>query len=308
MTTGTTEKTKEQLWAEMDTAEANGTAVLPEAGATETQRATDQELQQAAAAATSEASKTEAATEQVTAPADAKQEAADPYAGLPQAVKDELIGLKTLAQSLGQRLRNAEGHIGGINSRLKDQLQAAQQTTAQGNEAPSAAQIAAAQGDSQAMAKLKAEYPEFGAAIEAALNERLAAHKPAAQAADANQPTARQVLDRIDQSERHVAVEVRHPGWQTAVKSPAFIGWLERQPREYQLLAASDAPQDAIRLLDIHKEAMKTAGGNRQQRLDTAAALPSGRSSTAVRTKPIDQMSKAEYWAYLDQVDKQQRS
>jgi hypothetical protein len=47
--------------------------------------------------------------------------------------------------------------------------------------------------------------------------------------------------------------------------------------------------------------------GNTQDnaRLDSAAAIPMGRGAQAARVKPVDQMTKAEYWAYLDEQDRQ---
>ncbi len=310
------EKTKEQLWAELDQAEGMTPAVPAQA----VTKATDAELEQAAAQATPAAT---TATEQGAADEAAPQEgagtatqatpAADPFANMAPEVKDRILGLETLVTQLGTRLRNAEGHIGGINHQLK----AAQRTTASGHEAPTAAQIAAAQGSDSALAKLKADYPEFGAALEKVLDERIGAPRaaaPAAQAAPAQQPgeqpSAREILNRVDargdELYRQLTVEVAHPGWQKHVKTPAFIGWLQQQPREVQMLGASDEPQDAIRLIDLHKASAQTAV-TRQQRLDSAAALPQGRAAAGAKPKPIESMSKAEYWAYLDNLEAQQQ-
>jgi hypothetical protein len=102
-----------------------------------------------------------------------------------------------------------------------------------------------------------------------------------------------------------MAVEVRHPGWQDRVQTPEFVGWLQRQPREVQMLAASDSPQDAVRLLDLHGEASTSVTSQRTQRLASAAAIPSGRSGSNTRAKAVEDMTPQEYWAYLDQLDKQ---
>lgn len=307
----TTEKTKEQLWAEMDQSEG----IKPPA----TAQATDEQLEQAAALAPQNqtAATDQGAADKAAPQGDAGQAAAteaDPFANVPSAVKDRLIGLESLVTQLGTRLRNAEGHIGGLNHQLKEQLSAAKQATAGGHSAPTAAEIAAVQGNDSALTKLKSEYPEFGAALEKVLDERApqrAAKQPQAAApAPAGEPDVREILSRVDAQGdalyRKVAVEVSHPGWQSTVKTPAFIGWLQQQPREVQMLAASDEPQDAIRLLNLHKGSSQGAT-TRQQRLDAAAALPQGRVSGA-KPKAIEQMTKAEYWTYLDNLDKQQRS
>lgn len=308
-----TGKTKEQLWAELDTADG-----LPAAAQRAEAVASDAELQAAAAAATEQTPAEGAADKAAPSQQDASGAAAeaDPYAGWPQAAKDEILGLKTLVTQLGTRMRNAEGHIGGINHQLKEQVRAAQQATAGGHNAPTAAQLAAAQGNDSALAKLKSEYPEFGDALEKVLEERIGTTRQAQpqqqqeaqpDLQQAEQLSPQEVLQRVDQMQREFAVESRHPGWQERVKTPGFIGWLGRQDREVQMLAASRAPQDAIRLLDLHAGSTKQGVTHRQQRLDAAAAIPDGRASAA-RPKPIEQMTKAEYWAYLDSLDSQKRS
>lgn len=85
------------------------------------------------------------------------------------------------------------------------------------------------------------------------------------------------------------------------------MGWLQRQPREVQMLAASESPQDAVRLLDLHTEATSSASTQRTQRLNSAAAIPSGRSGANVRQKAVEDMTPDEYWRYLDELDRQKR-
>ena len=111
--------------------------------------------------------------------------------------------------------------------------------------------------------------------------------------------------DEIARLRSEMAVEIRHPGWQERVRTPEFVGWLQRQNREVQLLAASESPQDAVRLLDLHTEALGTASTQRTQRLNSAAALPTGRGGGNTRTKPVEEMSPQEYWRYLDELDRQ---
>lgn len=200
-----------------------------------------------------------------------------------------------------QRLRNAEGHIGGLGSQLKQQQQVAAQVASKGGEAPSAGEIRAAQTNAKAMESLKRDYPEFAEAMEAALTEQM-------QALKASMPQQQQQLgvsqEEIDRLRSEMAVEVRHPGWQDRVRTPEFIGWIQRQPREVQLLAASESPQDAVRLLDLHGDSMKSGATQRTQRLSAAAAIPSGRSGANVRQKSVEDMSPQEYWRYLDELDR----
>jgi hypothetical protein len=245
-----------------------------------------------------------------TDPAPAEQADATPVSEAPapsseQALMDKISGLESMLGQVTQRLRNAEGHIGGLGSQLKQQVQAAQQVTAKGGEAPTAGEIRAAQQSPEKMGALKRDYPEFAEAMESALNERLSAmeQRIAAQPQQVQQPSVS--VEEIARLRSEMAVEIRHPGWQDRVQTPEFVGWLQRQPREVQMLAASDSPQDAVRLLDLHGEATTSATSQRTQRLASAAAIPSGRSGANTRAKAVEDMTPQEYWAYLDQLDKQ---
>ena len=219
-----------------------------------------------------------------------------------QALMDKIAGLESMLVQVTQRLRNAEGHIGGLGSQLKQQQQLAAQLSARGGEAPSAGEIRAAQGSAKAMEALKRDYPEFAEAMESALNEQLQELRAAM---PQQQPGVS--FDEIARLRAEMAVEIRHPGWQDRVRTTEFVGWLQRQPREVQMLAASESPQDAVRLLDLHSEATKAATSTRTQRLNSAAAIPSGRSGANVRAKAVEDMSPEEYWRYLDELDRNKR-
>lgn len=222
-----------------------------------------------------------------------------------QALLDKINGLESMLGQVTTRLRNAEGHIGGLGSQMKQQLQTAQQVASKGGEAPTAGEIRAAQQNPEAMSSLKRDYPEFADAMESALNERLSSMEQrlsAQQPQQAQQPgIGREDINRL---RSEVAVEIRHPGWQDRVQTPEFVGWLQRQPREVQMLAASESPQDAVRLLDLHTSAASTATSQRTQRLSAAAAIPTGRSGSTARAKATEDMTPQEYWRYLDELDR----
>lgn len=229
----------------------------------------------------------------------------DPYGSLPTTVRDELLGLKSMVGGLTQRLRNAEGHIGGLNSKLQQQVEAARTLSASGGAAPTAREIREAQGDRKATQELYSEYPEFAEALKAALDEQIGGLKSRI---DTMQPTQTGVSRaELDAMRAELTVEARHPGWQDIVQTPEFRGWFERQPYETQMLAASDSPQASIRLLDLHQSGRNSAAQDRTRRLDSAAAIPTGRSGSGARAKPIDQMSKAELWSYLDAEERGRR-
>lgn len=222
-----------------------------------------------------------------------------------QSYRDKIAGLETMVHQLSGRVRNAEGHIGGLSSQLKQQVQAAQAVQARGGDAPSASELRQAQADPQAFNRLKEDYPEFAAALEPALDHLVKSELQKIKASLT--PVEQSQVDVVALTEgirRELTVEVRHPGWKKEVKTPEFVGWLQRAPREVQMLAGSDDPDDAVRLLDLYKTPKTKQVTTQNAGIQAAAALPTGRSS-GVRQKSVDDMTPQEYWAYLDSIDKQ---
>lgn len=224
--------------------------------------------------------------------------------GNEQSLMDKIAGLESMLGQVTTRLRNAEGHIGGLNGQLKQQQQLAKQVANSGGEAPNADQIRQAQSNPEAMANLKRDYPEFADAMESALKQQMQEQEQRIQALLQNQKGGVS-HEEIAQMRSELAVEAKHPGWQDRVQTPEFMGWLQRQQPEVQMLAASESPRDAIRLLDLHNDATNSVSSqNKTQRLSSAAAIPSGRSGSSIRTKAVEDMTPQEYWRYLDELDK----
>ena len=221
----------------------------------------------------------------------------------PKQLREKLAGLESIVGQLTGRLRNAEGHIGGLNSQLKEQIKAAQKIDTAGGNAPTAAEISAAQSDPQALAELERDYPEFAKAVKGPLDSmrRQMADLETRIQQPAAQPNGFVSRDEIAQMRAEMRVESKHEGWQETVKTPEFHGWMASAAREVQMLSVSQDPQDAVRLLDLFSESRKPRQTN--QRLQAAAALPNGQRSTA-RTKNVDDMTPQEYWRYLDDQDK----
>jgi hypothetical protein len=280
----------QKIWDQLE-AEDDGKA-LPEDDASGTQATESSDSQQPA-------------DQHVAAPADkADAHAATDAAGNEQSLMDKIAGLESMLGQVTNRLRNAEGHIGGLNGQLKQQQQLAKQVANSGGEAPNADQIRQAQSNPEAMANLKRDYPEFADAMESALKQQMQEQEQRIQALLKDQKGGVS-HEEIAQMRSELAVEAKHPNWQDRVQTPEFMGWLQRQQPEVQMLAASESPRDAIRLLDLHHEAMNSAtSANKTQRLSSAAAIPSGRSGSSVRTKAVEDMTPQEYWRYLDELDK----
>lgn len=285
-----------KIWQELDQEEANGG--VPQA------RHPDVPIESNAEQPTED--QTDGARAQETGSQSGEQAPDESSPGAEAAPQDKLLdkvaGLETQLSQALNRLRQAEGRIGTLNSQLQQQQQVARQVSAKGGDAPTAQEIAGAQRNPEAMAKLKQDYPEFGEALESALREELAAIRQQIPQGQQQQPAV------THEDMARIQVEIRHPGWLQTVKTPEFAGWLQRQPRERQMLAGSADPEDAVRLLDLYKGDNKPAAPNpNQRRLNSAAALPSGRPGASVRQKAIEDMTPQEYWRYLDQVEAQQQ-
>lgn len=272
-----------RIWDQMDSDDANGVVAEPE-------DRTDDIATETAPAASNRDSATQAEPPEE-----------DDVATLRQ----KLAGMEAMVNQLGGRLRNAEGHIGGLNSQVRQQIETARAATAAGVDAPSAREIRAAQDSPKAFAQIESDYPEFAKAlrpaIEATMKDRFDEFEKRLPQNDSAQSTTAQELQTFKAEMR---VESRHPGWQDTVKTSDFMGWMQNSPRELKLLAGSNEPADAVRLLDMYADSKKAVTPQRNQRLESAAAMPTGQRSQ-VRTKNVDDMSAQEYWRYLDNVDKQ---
>lgn len=281
----------QKIWDQLD-AEETGKA-LPDDKAEGTQATESLDTQ-------------EASDQRQQAPADkADASAGTGTEGSEQSLMDKIAGLESMLGQVTTRLRNAEGHIGGLNGQLKQHQQLAKQVSSSGGDAPNADQIRQAQNSPEAMANLKRDYPEFADAMESALKQQMQEQEQRLKALIQDQKGGVS-HEEIAQMRSELAVEARHPGWQDRVQTPEFMGWLQRQQREVQMLAASESPRDAIRLLDLHNEATNSvASANKTQRLSSAAAIPSGRSvGSSARGKAVEDMTPQEYWRYLDELDK----
>lgn len=230
----------------------------------------------------------------------------------PKALREKLGSMEKLITQMATRLRSAEGHIGGLNSQVKQQLEAARSVAQAGAKAPSASEIGAAQSTPEGLAKLAEDYPEFAKALnpeltslKSQLDEIRQKISQQPEPGEAKFVTRAELEEQRRQSEIETSIEGKHPGWKTTVEGVEFVDWLQKSPREYQFLAGSSDPQDAIRLLDIYKEQKApNPQQKQQQRLSSAAALPTGQRSQ-VRTKSVDEMTAQEFWHYQDQLDKQ---
>lgn len=182
---------------------------------------------------------TEAATAQA-APVEekkaepAKAAAADPWDGVPAVVKERLESLSALPN----RLRNIEGHFGGLKSALDTLNATAKAAAKKGEEAPTETQVQAALADEDSWKKFKEEFPDFAAPVEkqlASVRAELAKRKdaPPVDVKEIESRVSARVEERLaaampaatDAAEERAFVRLKHPDWKATVNTPEFKTW-----------------------------------------------------------------------------------
>lgn len=194
-----------------------------------------------------------AATPEAAAPA------ADEWEGVSPAVRKRLESIDAMAT----RVRNVEGHIGGLNSTIK-QLSNAGKAAAEdkGAAAPTDAQVATAAEDDAEWAKLREDYPEWAGGIDRqmAVIEKRILQKSQPQVdvgALRNELSAESAKQREEiraEIREEMRVERKHPDYLDTINTPAFLEWFKAQPPVVQALSDSPRSKDAISLLDSYTE------------------------------------------------------
>lgn len=297
----TTTDDAQKLWDELATERDSGTeqtAAMPPAAAD-----SHQDAQPPAADATT------TAQQQDDQAAAAKQEGDDATAQA--AAKDPMAELMERFSSIEGQLRKVNGHIGGLTQsqqQLREQvLNAAKQATANsGQDAPTNAQAKAALTDPEKWKNLKAEYPEWGDALE----DLLAARIPQAPAFDQAE-FDRKVNERVSAEAAKVREEALNAhldaivdgDWREAVKSDDFGKWMAAQPDAVKALGDSSSLTDASKMMRLYVKSKQPNPAQqlideRSAKLDAAASAPQpGRK--APRSKGVDDMSPEELWAHF---------
>lgn len=263
------------------------------------------EQEAAVAAATETPAEETPPPESEAAPAPAEQPDLEP-APQPDPVQQALEELRATNAQLQERLRRTEGHIGGLTSELKrtkESLSAGQAAAQQASTAPTSNQMQSASKNPEAWERLKEDFPEWADGVEAFMSSRLTGLQPGGQ----NPEQVQQLLQQQEaalRSDMHrqmaeLQVETRHEGWKETVRMPEFSNWVMQQAPEIQSLAMSDAPRDAIRMLDLFAAAKaKPATAVTQDRKSRLAASATPRGDSAPVRKSLDGMSPQELWDF----------
>lgn len=228
--------------------------------------------------------------------------AEDEWAGVPQKVRTELEALRgavSKVEKIPDRLRNIEGHIGGLTAttrELKAALDSARTAaTAAGARAPTDAEVKQATRNPDLWKQLKEDFPVWAEAIEpelADLRAQMAAlpkPQPVDVAALKGEVTKdmQPLIDAAVAYGRGMARIDRKHGddWEQLVKAPEFDAWFKTQPADVQALSSSRVPKDAERLLDLYGDHRKKQAekAGRNKRLD-AVTQPRGTAAVTPMT------------------------
>lgn len=182
---------------------------------------------------------------------------------LPQSTIDKLEEKLTtrIEERLSGRLRNIEGHIGGLKHNLSQLSTAAKAAEKQGADAPTTSQMRDAMQSGAKLNALKEEFPEWAEAIEESM-QSVASRIPQVDMEGINQrfqtteQTAAQLMNRARQMAR---LDMAHPDWEQTIATDQFQNWLMNQSPETQALADSENATDAIKALDSFSEFVKAS-------------------------------------------------
>ena len=187
---------------------------------------------------------------------------ADPYKGMDEATKARFVTLEEANTKLTHRLDSDSGRISAFQRQVND-LKKGSKAAAAAKPTPN--QIAdAMKGTDEGWDKFQEDYPEVATAIDRRLE----------MAGKATQETVDQtlapVVERQAQIETTVAntatqtkvdaVAEIYPTWSTAVQTPDFVDWLQKQPPGIAALSESDDTQDASALIGMYDDYLVANG------------------------------------------------
>jgi hypothetical protein len=216
---------------------------------------------------------------------EADNAAADPWAGVAPALREQMEGMSQRLSSLDEitnRLKTAEGRVSALQSELAKK--ATQDVKKTPGAAPSAAQVDAAATDAE-WEELKEDFPEWANALE----RRIAATNESVRSL-----ISKEQARMTEEVEKRI-VSIKHPGYQKTIQDPDFKTWFQAQPAEFQKLANSMKADDAITVLDGYAAARGKGPSriqDRKKRLQEAATIPKGSQQAPIKSEA--DMSEAE--------------
>lgn len=216
--------------------------------------------------------------------------AADPLKEIMARLDKFEKGHTTLAGNFGQLRVDQKA--------MQERLEAAQSAASKAN-APTPSQVNEAIKNPEKWEALKADYSEWGEAIEEYTEAKLARLQPQITPEELSRIVAEQVKGETQAVRTEIidnALDAVFPGWRDETRTEEFKAWKSKQTEEVQALAASDKIADAARMLRLyeqHKAKPKPvpkpdADTTRQRRL-AAAVTPKGSGGIATSTTDQDE-------------------
>ena len=213
---------------------------------------------------------------------------------------DPMQELRDLVEKQNARIRNTEGHIGGLNHNLKlmqETLAASKAAAQQVSDAPTQDQVKEAMASPTEWESLKNEFPEWTTATEKLIDSRM----PKGNNVDI-EALSKQIAEQIRGENAAARKEIIEssldavlPDWTEEVNTPEFKAWNASHTEEIQALSASDKVRDAAKLLRLyatHKSKSQTESKNtvaaRQKRIE-AAVTPKGTGGFTPSRSDLDE-------------------
>lgn len=240
-----------------------------------------------------------------------KEPEPDPWENVSPALKKEFLDMRekvTAADSLAERLKQAENRIGSLSNKLNNPEASGNANPKPKEDAPTQEEIDAAADSEEAWEDIVEEYPVWAEGMDKRLAaERTKIEKNIQKKIQESVETFKSPQDvskNLERMREELRVEIRHPDWQDIVKSKDYADWYKIQPADIQAKANSVKSADAIAVLDLYQGGKKAVEGEqtaaeieaaRQRRL-AQSELPQGNNS---RTPIIseDNMTDEQYRA-----------
>jgi hypothetical protein len=204
-----------------------------------------------------------------------EQAPADPYAELPEAVRNALAADRQLVE---QRVRSAEGRVAALQRELAQRPQA----PAPQAEPPRRTKLDA----------LREELPEVVEAIEEARGQVVDADAMRQQMRAEAMATVQEEL-----------LEDKHPDWAQKLTGQSFQSWLQTQPADYQAKVRGTeraaVMSAALTTFDQAQASAAAKQGVQAQRNKRIAAAVTPNGTRRVPDKSLDDLNEDEYWDEL---------
>ena len=222
---------------------------------------------------------------------------ADPFEGLPQAVRSKLAEideLKRANEDLRHHVKTTEGRVAAWQREREQMKQQAAVST------PTAGEVTKAASDSEKWKELKQDFPEWAEAMEEYVSAKVGSSAQGVPTDQLNQlleERTTQMRAENQEALEYAKLEMRHPEWKDEVNNEKFIAWANSQPQNVYSLLNSPKASDAIKMLDLYGAAKKAPSVQNQRKATLESAL-STKPGVSRPSKTVESMTQEELWKY----------